>query len=450
MVSGVHQDNLTRRGTAVKNVPVVGLVERDDAGDLPELSEELRVALSDVAATAREGLLAMSVGVGLRVMAELMEAEVTATVGAKHAKIPGRAATRHASALGSVVLGGRRVRVSRPRARTVDGTQEVRLETYRAFADDDLLGEVVMARMLAGLATRRHRAANEPVGEAVEAEATSTSRSAVSRRFIAGTTRALEELMSRDLAELDVVVLMLDGVMFAESCCVVALAITADGTKVPVGCWLGDTENKTVVTHLLADLVHRGLDATGGLLVVIDGAKALAAGVRKVFGDQALVQRCTLHKRRNLGDHLPKQTQPWVDRKLARAFANPDADAGLRAAKDLARSLEREHPDAAASLREGLEDMFTVRRLGVGDRLARTLTSTNPIESMISISRSTARNVKRWRDGTMIKRWCAAGMLNAQRSFRRVKGCKDMPVLVAALRRHVDTVTHACKDEEAA
>ena len=433
----------------MKNVPVVRVVERDDAKDLPELSEELRAALVEVAETAREGLLAMSVGVGLRVMAEMMDAEVTAKVGPKHAKLPGRTAKRHASAPGSVVLGGRRVNVRRPRARTVDG-QELMLESYTTFAADDLLGEVVMARMLAGLATRRHRAVNEPVGEAVEAEASSTSRSAVSRRFIAGTQRALEELMSRDLAELEVVALMIDGVNFAEACCVVALAITADGTKVPVGLWLGDTENKTVVTHLLADLVGRGLDISGGLLVVIDGAKALAAGVRKVFGDHALVQRCTLHKRRNVKEHLPKDQGGFVDRKLAKAFANPDPDAGLRAAKDLARALEREHPDAAASLREGLEEMFTVRRLGVSDRLARTLTCTNAIESMISISRTTARNVKRWRDGTMVKRWCAAGMLNAQRSFRRVKGCKDMPILVAALRGHVDGVTPACQDEEAA
>ena len=434
----------------MKNVPVVRLVERDDATELPEVSPDLRIAFGEIAALAREGLLAMSVGVGLRMMVEMMDAEVTAKVGPKHAKIPGRTASRHASAPGSVVLGGRRVGVSRPRARTIDGNEEVHLDTYGAFTADDLLGEVVMARMLAGLATRRHRAANEPVGAAVEAEASSTSRSAVSRRFIAGTTRALEELMSRDLAKLDVIALMVDGVMFAEACCVVALAITADGTKVPIGLWLGDTENKTIVTALLADLVARGLNASGGLLVVIDGAKALAAGVRKVFGDQALVQRCTLHKRRNVADHLPKDQAGFVDRKLPRAFANPDADAGLRAAKDLARILEREHPDAAASLREGLEEMFTVRRLGVGDRLARTLTSTNPIESMISISRTTARNVKRWRDGTMTKRWCAAGMLNAQRSFRRVKGCKDMPALVAALQRHIDGVTPACKDEEAA
>jgi putative transposase len=423
-----------------KNVAVLRVVDRDDVAELPELSDALRFALADVVGAAREGLLAMSVGVGLRVFAEMMEDELTAKIGAKHAKLADRTASRHGAAAGSVVLGGRRVGVTRPRARTAEGT-ELALDTYAAFADDDLLANVVMQRMLAGLATRRHRAANEPVGASVEEAAGSTSKSAVSRRFVARTKTALEELMARDLTELDVAVLMIDGEHFAEHCCVVALAITTDGTKVPVGLWLGDTENKTVATHLLADLVERGLSAAGGLLVVIDGAKALAAAVRKVFGDQALIQRCTLHKRRNVGDHLPLPERGWVDQRLARAFNHSDPGAGLRQARDLARQLETRWPDAAASMREGLEEMFTVRRLGVGDRLARTLTSTNAIESMISVSKTTTRNVKRWRDGTMVKRWVAAGMLNAQRSFRRLRGCKDMPTLVAALRRHIDAVT---------
>ena len=432
-----------------KNVAALHLVEPDEASKLPELSEELRAALGEVAVAAREGLLAMSVAVGFRVMAEMMEEELTAKVGAKHTKMAGRTASRHGSAPGSVVLGGRRVKVDRPRARTTAGA-EVALDTYTTFADDDLLADVVMERMLAGLATRRHKAANEPVGEAVEAAAGSTSKSSVSRRFVAKTKVALEQLMSRDLGELEVAVLMVDGVHFAEHCCVVALAITTDGTKIPVGLWLGDTENKTVVTALLADLADRGLSAAGGLLVVIDGAKALAAAVNKVFGDQAVVQRCTLHKRRNVTDHLPEGERGWVDARLAKAFNHADATAGLRSAKDLARQLETRWPDAAASLREGLEDMFTVRRLGVGDRLARTLTSTNPIESMISIGRSTTRNVKRWRDGTMVKRWAAAGMLNAERSFRRVKGCNDMPTLVAALARHTNGVTPTCNNEDVA
>ncbi len=324
------------------------------------------------------------------------------------------------------------------------------LETFATFASEDLLNQVVLERMLAGLATRRHRAAAEPVGADVEAVARSTSKSAVSRRFVQATTTQLKKLVARDLSGVDVAVLMIDGIVFADHCCVVALAITADGTKVPVGLWLGDTENKTVVTALLADLVARGLDPDGGLLVVIDGAKALRAAVKKVFGELALVQRCVLHKRRNVADHLPKDVAPWVDRKLARASRHDDPDQGRRDVLALAAQLEDRWPSAASSLREGLDEMFTVRRLGVSDRLARTLTCTNAIESMISVARDTTRNVKRWRDGKMVRRWVAAGMLNAERSFRRVKGCKDMPVLVAALRAHAAAVTPVCETEEVA
>jgi putative transposase len=432
-----------------KNVTALRVIERDAAKEPPELSRELVQRLGELAGTAREGLLALSVSVGLSVFAELMEDEVTALVGHKHAKVPGRSASRHGSAAGSVVLGGRRVTVTRPRARTANGA-EVRLDTYGAFSDDDQLSDLVFERMLAGLATRRHRVANEPVGTAVNERSGSTSKSAISRRFVAKSAKALENLMARDLTELNVAAVMIDGVHFAEHCCVVALVITSDGTKVPVGLWLGDTENKTVVTALLADLVDRGLSVAGGLLVVIDGAKALAAAVKKVFGDAAVVQRCTLHKRRNVTDHLPKDQRGWVDQRLASAFNHADPEAGLRRAKDLARQLETRWPDAAASLREGLDDMFAVRRLGVSGRLAKTLTNTNVIESMISIERDTTRNVKRWRDGTMVKRWVAAGMLNAERSFRRLNGCRDMAVLVDALAAHAGVVTPPCESLEVA
>jgi putative transposase len=424
----------------VKKVPAARLVECEDAQALPGLPDELRLAMTEVAGAAREGLLAMSVAVGLQVMAELLEAEIAAKAGPRHAKQPGRAARRHGTTSGSVVLGGRRVPVERPRARTLDG-HEVQLATWQAFTDDDLLGQVVMERMLAGLATRRHQAAAEPVGSKVNQTARATSKSAVSRRFVTATSKALDALMSRDLAEFQVAALMVDGVQVAGRCCVVALAILADGTKLPVGLWDGSTENATVVRHLLADLQGRGLDASHGLLVVIDGAKALATAVRQVFGDLALIQRCTLHKRRNVADHLPEAERARVDAKLARAFNDPDPGAGLRAARQLAGGLQRKYPGAAASLREGLEEMFTIRRLGINGRLAHTLTSTNPVESMLSIARTTCRNVKRWRDGQMVCRWMAAGMLAAERSFRRLKGCKDMPRLVAALAHHAEEVT---------
>jgi putative transposase len=424
----------------VKTVPTVRVVSRSDTGDQlrelgVDLPVEVRLALADIGAVAREGLLAISVAAGMAVMQAMFDAEVAAACGPKGRHDVDRTATRHGRENGSVVLGGRRVPVSRPRARTTDG-HEVPLSTYRLFAGEDQLTAVVMERMLAGLATRRHTAAAEPVGVDIEETASATSRSAISRRFVAQTKTALAELLARDLGPLNIKVLMIDGEHIADHCCVVALAITADGSKVPVGLWEGSTENKTVAKHLLANLVDRGLDADDGLLVVIDGAKALSAAVTAVFGASAAIQRCTVHKRRNVAEHLPETERGWVDRKLIRALNNPDAAAGLRDAKALATLLERKHPGAAASLREGLPELFTVARLGITGTLARTLTSSNPIESMISIARATNRNVTRWRDGQMVLRWTAAGMANAQRSFRRVKGYKQMPQLVAALRRH--------------
>jgi transposase-like protein len=429
-----------KEGTAMRTVPTIRVADTADAVVLPDLPEEIALALADIAGAAREGLLAMSVAAGMAVMQALFEAEIAEAAGPKGKHDPDRAAVRHGSGRGSVTLGGRRVAVDRPRARTLDG-HEVPLVSYTHFAAEDVLTRVVMERMLAGVATRRHARVAEPVGTVVDKEAKSTSRSAISRRFVKQTETALAELMARDLTGEDIKVLMLDGEHMAERCVVVALAITADGTKKPVGLWDGSTENKTVVRSLLADLVDRGLTVNDGLLVVIDGAKALSAAVREVFGAKALIQRCTLHKRRNVADHLPDKEQAWVDAKLVKALAHPDPDTGLANAKRLATQLDKSYPSAASSLREGLEQMFTVARLGIDGRLAKTLTTSNPIESMISIARTTNRNVTRWRDGQMVLRWTAAGMLNAERSFRRIKGYKQMPQLVDALRRHANPDT---------
>jgi len=419
----------------MKTVPTVRLADTTDAATLPDLPEEIALAMTDIAGAARDGLMAMSVAAGMAVMAAMFEAEITEACGPKGKHDANRAAVRHGPGRGSVTLGGRRVAVDRPRARTTDG-HEVPLGSYEHFAAEDMLTQVVMERMLAGVATRRHARTAEPVGEKVSGTEKSTSKSAISRRFVRQTETALGQLMARDLTDLDIKVLMLDGEHMAERCVVVALAITADGTKVPVGLWDGSTENKTVVRALLADLVERGLGFDDGLLVVLDGAKALSAAVREVFGAKALIQRCTLHKRRNIAEHLPDKEQAWVDAKLVKAFGHPDPEQGLRNAKSLATQLDKNYPGAAASLREGLQEMFTVARLGVDGRLAKTLTTSNPVESMISIARATNRNVTRWRDGQMVLRWTAAGMLNAERSFRRIKGYKQMPQLVAALERH--------------
>ena len=421
-----------------KKVAVVSVADAEEAARLADLPLEATVALAEVAGAIKDGLLAFASATGFVVMHQMMAAELAEVIGQKHAKILAaeRSGNWHGTTKGSVVLGGRRVSTERPRGRTTTG-QEIELDTWKAFSSADQLNSLVVERMLAGVATRRHVDVAEPVGQELEARSRSTSKSAISRRFVTATAKAMGELMARNLSDLDVAVLMIDGLDVAGSCVVVCLVITADGTKVPVGLWLGDTENKTVVTALLADLVARGLSTESGVLCVIDGAKALAAGIKKVFGNAAQVQRCVLHKRRNVEGHLPKELAGAIDKRLGIIFAQPDAAKGLAAARRLAKELEADHPDAAAPLREGLEDMFTVRRLGAGGTLAATLTTTNCIESMISIAKRTTGRVTKWKDGSMKKRWVAAGMLEAERSFRRVRGYKGMPKLVAALRREV-------------
>ena len=413
-----------------KKVPVVKFTIPQAAAEVEGLPLKATVAMADVAAAMREGLLAFATSAGLVVMQQMLTEELTSIVGPKHAKLgTERVGNWHGTTSGQVVLGSQKVAVSRPRGRHVDGG-EVELATWECFACEDLLRQVVVERMLAGVATRRHVDVADPVG--VEGKA--TSKSAVSRRFKAATEAAMGDLLARDLSDLETAVLMIDGLTVADQMIVVALVITADGTKVPVGLMLGDTENHIVVKDLLADLVARGLRYSHGIVAVLDGSKALRKAVAKVFGERALVQRCTLHKRRNVTGYLPVGQRDTIDQRLARAFADPDPDKGLRACQELARQLEGRHPDAAASLREGLEEMFTVARLGVTGRLRRSLTNTNCIESMFSVARTTTGRVKHWRDGTMKKRWIVAGMLEAERSFRRIKGCTEMPTLVAGIK----------------
>ena len=283
------------------------------------LPERVQEALGELVGAAREGLLALSVGVGLGVLAELMEEEVDEVVGPKGRHDPDRAAVRHGREAGEVTLGGRRVAVERPRARSADGQVEWPLTTYAHFADRDPLTAVVLERMLAGVSTRRYRRTQEPVGEAVEAEARSTSKSAVSRQFVARTRENLEALMSRRLDDVRLAVLMLDGIELKGRTNVVALGITTDGAKIPLGLWEGSTENATVATALLADLVDRGLDTGQGVLCVLDGAKALRKAVRDVLGADTPVQRCVRHKERNVLDHLPERDRPVVKRRLRAA-----------------------------------------------------------------------------------------------------------------------------------
>jgi putative transposase len=408
--------------------------QEQDARPKHVLPQGVQDALGELAGAAKEGLLALSVGVGLGVLSEMMEAELDEVVGAKHARNTQRVAVRHGHEDGEVTLGGRRVAVKRPRARTADDEHEVPLATYAYFADRDPLTRVVLEQMLAGVSTRRFSRTREPVGEKVLASERSASKSAVSREFVGRTREHLEELMSRGLEDVRLAALMLDGIELKGRCCVVALGITTEGIKLPLGLWDGSTENKTVTAHLLADLVDRGLDVEQGVLVVLDGSKALRAAVDEVFGPVP-VQRCIRHKERNVLDHLPERDRPAVKARLRRAWASDNHALALDALRSIAGELEHSHPGAASSLSEGLEETLTLTRLGIRGRLKKTLASTNPIESMIEIIRRTSRNVKRWQSGEMCLRWTAAGMLQAETQFRKVVGYSDLAKLALAVER---------------
>jgi transposase-like protein len=319
---------------------------------------------------------------------------------------------------------------------------------YQLFSQTEVLGRLALERMLAGLSTRRYPLGLEPVGSGVAQTATGASKSAVSRRFVAMTHTALAELLAHDLSDLDLVALLVDGVHFGEHTCVVALGIAIDGTKHPLALVEGSTENATLARELLVGLRERGLDVTRPILCVLDGAKALRRAVLDVFDHPALA-RCQQHKIRNVRDRLPERLGGPVERRMRTAYhaaSALDAQAQLEA---LAGELDKTHPGAAASLREGLTETLTVLRLGVPPTLARTLRSTNTIESMISICREHAGNVKRWQDGQMALRWCAAGMVEAGKQFRRVNGYLHLPALRAALEAEVaKTVTSSCEDQE--
>jgi putative transposase len=386
--------------------------------------------LVDLLIDTRAELMALAVASGLKVLSTMLEADRTAICGPRYEHQAARAASRAGTVCSEVVLGGRKVQIRRPRVRA-DG-HEVALPTFEAFADTDPLNRRVVEQMLIGVATRQYDRSLEPTGTDIRTRG--TSKSAVSRRFVAKTKSQLAAWRSTAFDALDLVALLIDGVHIGEHCIVVALGIDKSGAKHALGLWDGSTENAAVCQSLLADLQGRGLRTDRSLLVILDGSKALHKAVTQTFGSAALMHRCQVHKLRNILEHLPEGQRPWVRAIVARAYKQTKVATARRLLQDLARRLEDRYPSAAASVREGLDETLTVITLGLSDRLRQSLATTNAIESLISRTRHVKRNVKRWRTGQMVLRWTAAAVLEAVKGFRRLKGHKDMPKLVAALR----------------
>lgn len=386
--------------------------------------------LVDLLVDTRTELLELALRSGLKVFTTMLEDDRTALCGPRYAHQPEQLASRAGTTRSEVVLGGRKVAIQRPRVRTAAG--EVALPTFQTMAATDPLDRRVVEQRLVGVATRQYGRSLEPLGP--EMTSRGTSKSAVSRRFVARTTAQLAAWQSAPLDGLDLLALLIDGVHVGDHCLIVALGIAADGHKHALGLWDGSTENATVCQGLLANLQSRGLRTDRSVLVILDGSKALHKAVRATFGDAALVQRWQVHKMRNILDYLSDRDRPWVQAILRRAYQAADPKLAQRLLLDLARRLEAEYPSAAESVREGLDETLTVLTLQRSPRLRRSLATTNAAESLLSRTRHVKRNVKRWRGGQMMLRWVAAGVLEAVKGFRRLKGYADMPMLVAALR----------------
>jgi transposase-like protein len=391
---------------------------------------QLPLCREELVAMMQESLASFATEMGLRIATRLLEDEVEQRCGPRYEHRALRQLTRYGRQRGVVTLAGQKLPVRKPRVRRADGQGEVELETYALLQREEAMPEACLRRMVHGVSTRDYQRVVD-----LAAEGFGVKRSSVSRGFVKATAQEIEQLAERRFDGVRFVVVFIDGQEYADETMVVAMGVTEQGEKRILGLRQGATENAEVVTSLLEDLRERGLDTSQPTLFVLDGAKALHAAVKRVFGKRAIIQRCQVHKARNVKAHLPDKHHQQLSAQLSAAYSETSYERALEILKTTAAWLQRLSPAAAASLREGMEETLTVIKLGVPELLRRTLATTNPVESALSVAVKVTGRVKRWRDGNMRLRWCTAGLLRAEERFRRIKGHKQLPLLVAALER---------------
>lgn len=409
----------------------------------PSASRQLTLRL---AAVVRHNLYDFVIREGVKALDEMLEQDRERLCGPAYGKgMPGDP-VRWGRTEGRLVMGGQRVLIGKPRVR--QRGQEVNLPYWEKFADQDPLDERTFEQLVLGVSTRGYGRSVEPLPE--ELGPHGASKSAASRRFVGITRRRLEDWQQQDLSKLSIVAIMLDALQIEEHAVLVALGIDENSKKHPLGLWLGATENGAACAALLDNLIERGLEAQRPYLFVIDGSKALRKAIRERFGRRALVQRCQEHKRRNVLSHLPKRLHPSVSKTIRDAYQSGSKATAKKRLLQLAARLEDDYPDASASLKEGLDETLTLKDMNLPLSLERTLSTTNPIENFNSTIRRVTRNVKRWRDGKMVKRWVAASVIEAQRGFRRLRGYKGMPILIRALLEYAEQIDRIDGLQEAA
>ena len=403
----------------------------------PQVDIQLPLPLLSCLKSLKEGFFELCVRVGEQALHAMMEQDRNDLCGPKWSRDPARSAVRGGSTSSEITLGGRRVNVRRLRVATVEG-QELALPSFSWASDRDVLDDQTWRSIVAGVSTRSYADSLEPLPNDLQER--STSSSSVSRRFVALSQEQLSKCLSRPLGELDLWVVMIDGIVYRDHAILVAMGIDSSGKKHVLGVREGSTENSSVAGALLSNLVDRGLATDHPLLFVIDGGKALRKAIRRVFGKLGVVQRCQVHKMRNVLDHLPDEMHPSVRQAMRQAYESFKPKSALRQLERLASSLESDRPGAAGSLREGLDETLTLQTLGIKGALWKTLRSTNPIENLNGGIAKFTRNVRRWRDGSMILRWVGSAILETEQKFRRVRGYREMPVLIQTLQSHVNNV----------
>jgi putative transposase len=388
-----------------------------------------RVRLGEVLVQARTALREIVVGAGFQVLTAMLEDDRERLCGPRYQQGDERQAYRHGSEEAPVVLGGRKVRVKKPRVRSA-ATGEIPLPTWQDITREDPLDERAAEQMLLGVSTRRYARSLEPLPPGVESLA--VSRSSVSRRFVARTAQKVEEFLSRPLG-MDLPVVMIDGTGLGEHVLVVALGIDSEGHKHVLGVVEGSTESHGVCLALLRDLIERGLIVERARLFVIDGGKGIRKAIRETFAQWALIQRCQVHKLRNVLDHLPGNKRAVIGAALRKAWSADSEREGRQQLDTIASKLESQHPGAVAALREGIDETLTLIALGAKGALCRTLCSTNPIENLQGALKRVAKRVKRWRGGSMALRWAATALMDAEKRFRRIRGHRALDAFNASL-----------------
>ncbi len=401
------------------------------AVDLPRtMAVEISLPLLETFGSIESSFFELCIDSGQQVLQAMMEQDREDLCGLRWKRDPERRAGRAGTTKSEVTLGGRRISICRPRVRSKEG-EEVVLPSFAFAASRDPLDRHTFNAVACGISSRKNARSLDPLPDAIQER--STSKSSVSRRYVAMTTKQMTSWLTTPIGDRHFPIVMIDGIHLGDHLILIALGIDFEGKKQVLGLREGDTENGQVARALLRDLIERGLDQERARLFVIDGAKALTSAIQKTFGPLAKIQRCQFHKRENILGHLPDRLQESVKAVLKEAWSLGDAKVAKRRLERLASSLEADHPGAAGSVREGLDETLTLQRLGIGGTLYRKLRTTNAIENLNSGIAAYSKNVKRWQGGGMVVRWVSAAILEAEKNFRRVQGWRDIEKLIRAL-----------------